>query len=222
MLKNLDAEIRDHIEHETQENVDRGMSPELARREALRKFGNIARTNEDARYVWRHIWLEQLLQDILHGCRMMRRDPGFTLIVIATLALGIGATTAAFSVANAVLLRPLDCPHPEQLVWLANYEPNLKRDTVYLPDYSAWRSSAQSYSAMAGYSGMQAGMVTPSGAVQVTGAAIAGDFWKLTGSRLALGRPFDPGEEGQVALTWDLFSARVWRRERSDREPGIG
>ncbi len=138
---------------------------------------------------------------------MMRRDPGFTLIVMATLALGIGATTAAFSVANAVLLRPLDYPHPEQLVWLANYFPDLKRDTVYLPDYLEWRSSAQSYSAMAAYSYWQAGMVTPHGGTQVTGAAIAGDFLETsaTGTRLALGRPFDPQEEGQVALTWDLF-----------------
>ena len=205
LLENLDDEFRDHIERETQENIQRGMAPAEARRAALRKFGNIARTREDVREVWGYLWLEQFLQDVLYGCRMMRRDTGFTAIVIATLALGIGASAAAFSVAHAVLLRPLDYPHPEQLVWLAGYEPIFKRDMVFMTDYFAWRKSAQSYSAMAAYSYQQSGIVTHHGATEVTGVAIAGDFWKLTGARLLLGQPFDPDEPGQIALTWDLF-----------------
>ncbi len=202
---NLDDEIRDHIERETQENIERGMPAEEARNAALRKFGNITRVKEEARAVWRHAWLDQLLQDVRYAARMLRRDPGFAAIVILTLALGIGMTTAIFSVVNAALLRPLDYPRPERLVWLAGYEPNLKRDWADLSDFYQWRAQAKSYTAMAAYEYQEATLVTSAGGYRVTGVLTGGDFWAITGARAALGHLPAPDQQGAIVISWDLF-----------------
>jgi putative ABC transport system permease protein len=106
MSRELDEEIREHIARETQDNVDRGMSPEAARRAAMRKFGNVTRAKEEAWEIWSIVWLEQLLQDFRLGLRMMYRNPGFTAIAVFTLALGIGASTAIFSVVETALIEP--------------------------------------------------------------------------------------------------------------------
>jgi transcriptional regulator len=121
LLEGLDAEIRDHIERETRVHVERGMPPEEARLAAIRRFGNAARAQEETREVWSRAWLDQAWQDIRFTARALLRFPGFTAIAIATLALGMGMTTAVFSVFNSVLLRPLEYPSPERLVWIGNY-----------------------------------------------------------------------------------------------------
>ncbi|MCW5978038.1 MAG: ABC transporter permease [Bryobacteraceae bacterium] len=205
MLDGLDAEIRDHIRRETEENIERGMAPEEARRAALRKFGSVTRVNEETREVWSWVWLEQLLRDARDALRMQWRNPGFTLVIVVTLALGIGMNTAIFSVAHAVLLKPLDYPNPDRLVWLADYDPNIKRDIVSLNDFYEWRDHAQSYAAMAAYGYQQATLSGPGYGSQVTGVAVAGDFWTLAGAQPAMGRLFAPGEQDAVVLAWDLF-----------------
>ena len=106
-LENIELDIRDHIERETEDNIERGMPPEEARNAALRKFGNVTRVAEDTRAVWSVVWLHQLIQDVRYGSRMLRRNPGFTLVVIVTLALGIGMNAAVFSfVDKQIATRP--------------------------------------------------------------------------------------------------------------------
>lgn len=146
-LKNLDQDIRDHIERETLANIERGMSPEDAREAALRAFGNITRVIEQTREVWRVLWLEQLWQDIRYGLRMLLRNPGFTAVAILTLGLGIGMNTAVFSVVSAVLLRPVGYPNADRLVWLGDYDANLKRDIVNSLDFVDWRAHVVGFAA---------------------------------------------------------------------------
>ena len=114
-LDSLDDDIRDHLERETQDNIDRGMSPVDARAAAIRKFGNVALIKENTRAVWVPVWFDQLTQDLRYAARTMRRQPGFTVAAVAMLAIGLGLVAGGYTVFNGVFIRGWNLPDNDRL-----------------------------------------------------------------------------------------------------------
>jgi hypothetical protein len=199
-LDGLDEDIRDHIERETEDNIDRGLAPDAARDAARRQFGNVALAKENTRAVWIPVWLDQMLQDGRYGLRMLRRAPSFSAIVVLTLAVGIGLSTAAVSVVNAVLVRPLSYPHAERLFWLSTYDDRAKGDDeVVVPsEFAAWRDQATSFERLAGFFIDSEPVDVGTEFVQARVAGVTDGFWGLSGARFALGGPPRPGGDGVV------------------------
>src|SRR5438270_6503894 len=218
MLEELDQDIRDHIEKETQDNIERGMPPEEARYAAVRKFGNVTRVVEETREVWSWVWLEQLVQDIQFGLRMLRKSPGFAAVVILTLALGIGANTAIFSLIDAVMLRALPVENPSQLVllkWSARNSPNIHgymnsgdcplnvmpgAANPYGCSFSEpmFREIAQTdiFSATTAFANANQLNLTGNGpATVINGQLVSGDFFRTMGLKSAVGRLFEAADD---------------------------
>ena len=197
-LDTLDDEIRDHILRETEENIARGMSPDEAYTAARRAFGNVMLTKEAARTTWIPVWWDHFLQDIRYGLRLCVRAPGFTIVVVLTLALAIGLNTAVFSVVNAVLVRPLAYPNAERLVWVAPYNERGQDDVVMSPDFVAWRDHATVFDRLVGFFTNAEPIDVGDEVVQARVAAVTDGFWDLTGASFALGVPPASGQEGVV------------------------
>jgi predicted permease len=213
MMDDVDQDIRNHIEIETQDNVGRGMSPEDARHAALLKFGNVSRVKEDTREVWSFVWLEQLLQDIRYGVRMLHKNPGFTAVAVLTLALGIGANTAIFSVVYAVLLKPLPYAHSEQLFTVFQ---KLSNDATSATGFSYanledLREQNHVFSEVAGSQHHQLTLTGQGDAAVVNASVVTGDFFTLFAEKPLLGRLFFPEDDKPGAPAVTILSENLWR-----------
>jgi predicted permease len=203
MLDDLDQDIRDHIERETQDNIDRGMSPDEARYAAVRKFGNVTRVKEETRDVWSIVWLEQLLQDTRLGLRMLRKSPGFTAVAVLTLALGIGANTAIFSVINGVLLSPLPYKDPKQLVVIKEHDS--------LPNVRDIQRQTRAFSQGGGINVEPMDYTGGTEPVQVRVGQIDAAFLETLGAQPMLGRIISPGEDVQGGPRLAMVSNHFWQ-----------
>src|SRR5579863_7664490 len=213
MLENLDQDIRDHIETETQDNIARGMPPEEARYAALCKFGNVTRVKEETREAWSSVWLEQLLQDIRFGLRMLGRKTGFTAVVVLTLALGIGANTAIFSVVYAVLLKPLPYPNPSQLftAFQANTQQGIAETGCSYPNFEEWRAQNHVFSELAGIGAHQLTLTGRGDPTVVNTSVVTPELFALLDVQPLAGRVFSHQDGEQGAPPVVLVSEDLWR-----------
>lgn len=223
--RELDAELGSHLDHAIEENLRRGMSPREARRQALLRFGNIARTREAYRSQRGLPWLETLGFDLRYALRRLRKSPGFTLTVVFTLTLGIGAVTAVFSVVQGVLLHPYPFRDPGRVVVLretvrelekispllpVNYlhYANLKKNTHTLDDAAIFQNDGFSVSVDPSPS---AGSSDETAHPRETeGLNVSPGFFSVLGTEPILGRTFtteetQPGKDHVVVLTWPAW-----------------
>ena len=200
----LDEELRFHLDTEVEYLVARGWSAEGARHEALRTFGDVDAFRRDCRSAdQRRIGRAQrqetfavLAQDLRFAFRSLRRQPAFTAIAIITLALGIGANTAIFSVVNGVLLKPLPYRDPKQLVMVWQTIPGSDRPLVSYPNYLDWRERQRAFEDIAVYNPFPGFTMTGQGDAQdINGSLVSGNYFQLLGMHAALGRLIAPRDD---------------------------
>ena len=193
--RELDAELRFHFEQQVEDNVRDGMSEDEARRVARAQFGGLDHVKEDCRDARGTRWVEETAQDLRFAGRLLAKDRSFTLVAVITLALGIGANTAMFSVIESVLLQPLPYRDPDRMVWITenNVTANNNLAMVFGGDLQEWRSRAKSFDAL---SVLLTGDATMSGdePVQVRVACLSEGLTRLFGVAPVLGRDFLPQE----------------------------
>jgi putative ABC transport system permease protein len=221
--KRLDVELRFHIEHLIADLVGAGMAPEEARRRARLEFGGLDQVKEECRDIGCSHIIETLVQDLRYGLRQLRRNPGFTVVAVLTLALGIGANTAIFSVVNAVLLQPLPYRNPTRLVKIAETVQNRGAEnpiTVSAPDFVDWRDSNHSFEDMAAIMPGNFDIAAADLPGKIHGAYATPNFFAMLGVKPLLGRLFLP-DEGEMGRNFVLIlSYSVWQ-QRFGSDPNI-
>src|SRR5580658_1788259 len=224
----LEAELAAHLEMAIEENLERGLPPDEARRLALVRFGAVdvakdkhreARGLVEADIVLQEVKLDILWQDLKYTLRTLGRDPGFTIIAVLILALGIGANVAVFSVVNTLLLRPLPFPNSQQLVWIAPPPTKCGQScATYSTDaYDEFRQYSRSYQDVTGYfafSGPGNLSLNRGGApIPATSIDVIANFFQLLGVQPAMGRAFTADDARNGAAPVVLLSDPWWRRQ---------
>src|SRR5579864_942079 len=209
----LARELRDHLDLEADEQRAAGVSPEQASHAAHRALGNTLKIEEDVRAAWGFQWLEASAQDLRYALRMLRKSPGFALVAILTLALGIGANTAIFSVLDAVLLKPLPFHDPASLtmVWEDNPSHGLLHNTVAPPNLLHWERQNHCFSAMAAFVDLPVNLTGAGQPEQVDVEYVFPDFFSLLGVNPVLGRGFLPGEDQPGKSNVVVLSYGLWK-----------
>lgn len=207
----LDSELRFHLEQQTADYIASGMSPDEARRRARLDFGGLDQIKERVHAAHRGYLLETFLQDIRYGLRMLRKSPGFTAVAIITLALGIGANTAIFSVVDAVLLRSLPYPNANRLVILSEELPRAGGLNVSLPDFLDWRAQNRSFDEMAAFAPNSFTLTGAGEPTSVRAGFVSWSFFPLLGVKPLMGRTFTESEDKPGGTFVAVVSYSLWR-----------
>jgi putative ABC transport system permease protein len=213
--RELDEELRYHIEQQTEQNIRLGMNLEEARYKALKSFGGLEQAKEQSRDFRGVRWLEELWQDLRYGARILMKTPGFTLIAVLTLALGIGANTAIFSLVNAVLLRALPFPQPERImtIWAEAPADGIAKQSIAPGNYSDWKAQQTVFAQVAALTRSEMNLTGDGEPEKLEGfAVLEPEALEILGVKPAVGRLFLPGEYARGANKVVLISHGFWQR----------
>jgi len=221
--KELEKELLFHFDSRVVDLMHSGIAENEARRLARLEFGGIEQIKEACRERRGTLWLESTLQDVLYGLRQLRNAPGFTFAAVLTLALGIGANTAVFSVVNNVLLRPLPYKEPGRLVWPTLQFPKREMHTSFVPHptYFAWRDQNHVFSGIA--AAQPGGSFTLTGGgipERVRGTRVSASFFSVLETQLARGRNFTPEEDRPGGPHAAILTNGLWQ-SRYAADPSI-
>jgi hypothetical protein len=219
VLRDIEEEVRAHIEMETETNIKRGMAPDEARVRALKSFGNVSRNTELGYDIRGGGWLETLWQDLRYGARILLKNLGFTLVVILTLALGIGANTAIFTLVNAVFLQPLPVAEPARLMSVfGTDEKNRSAQTDYIPmswpNFKDYRDQNDVFTGMIAFQNIVLNFSGGGEPERIGGMIVTGNYFDLLGVKAAIGRAFlpeedrTPGTHPVVVLSYSAWQSR--------------
>ncbi len=216
--EDLNTEIQTHLDEAIRERMERGESAEQARLNAQREFGNVGLVKEVTREMWGWTARERWWQDLRFGVRMLRKNPSFTLIAVLTLALGIGANTAIFSVVNALVFNPLPYPEPEQLVWVTN---DFRGDEIIGSDvFLAFQAQSQSFAHLAAFGTGVANLPGEAEPLHVVRGTAS--LFPTLGVTPRLGRAFTADEDRPGALHVIVLSHEYWLRRFGGNPAAIG
>jgi hypothetical protein len=219
----LDSEVRYHLERQIEAKRAAGMSVEDARLATLREFGSVSLAKEESRDARGTLFLENTWKDFRYGLRTLRKNPGFTCVAVLTLALGIGANTAIFSVVNAVLLRPLPFPQSNRLVmvWATN-DSGSREDVASYPDFSDWKEQSRSFEGIAAFTNRTMTISDGNAAVLVRGIRPTPGFFELLGAQPEIGRTFRNEESDAGSAHVALLSDAFWKSQFAGRRDILG
>ncbi|MGC1414562.1 MAG: ABC transporter permease [Candidatus Acidiferrum sp.] len=208
----MDAELRFHMEAFAEDLIRAGVSREEAMRRARIEFGGIERVKEEGREARGGRIIETLLQDLRYGARMLRKSPGFTSVAVLTLALGIGANTAMFSLVDGILLRPLPFTAPQNLISITGTYPK--------GAFVALRDQMKSLDVAAYFEGHEFNLTGRGDPLRLSGVLVSAEFFNVLGARPELGRPFYPGEDQAGEDNYVILSHALWE-QRFNSDPSI-
>jgi predicted permease len=218
----LARELLVHLEHEEAENQRKGMAGDEARYAARRRLGGVSQIEEECRDTRRLNFMETLKQDLRYGLRTLLKSPGFTLVMLLTLALSIGATSAIVSVVNGVMLRKLPYKAPEQLVRFFLSSSSWPKFAVNPYDFRDFRARLDCFESMAAYTRANRQLGGKGEAIRVSGFAVTSGFFHVLGVRPAMGREFDRSDELAGKGNSVIISDRIWRTRLGSRRDVVG
>jgi putative ABC transport system permease protein len=220
--RELEEEMRFHLEMKAEENRAADLLLEEARYAARRQFGNQTLLREVSRDMWGFRSLETLAQDLRYGVRMLLKSKGFTIVVALTLALGIGANTAIFSVVNAVLLRPLPYPDSDRLVHIYRMQPPVERSPVAVPVYLDFAAQQQVFESFAAHNSQTFNLTDVDEAERIIGRRVTANFFAVFGASPKRGRFFLPTDDEAGSPLVAVISDGLWRRRFGGDDGIIG
>jgi predicted permease len=208
----LAGEVRAHLELAERDALASGLSPDQARRAALRAFGSIERMKEEHRDRRSVRWMDTLTKDVRHGLLLLRRDPGFAFVAVGIMAIGIGANTAMFSLMDAALLKPLPFPEPDRIVNVWEAPTPATRNGLTTLNFVDWKRLSKSFEALSAVRGLSAALTGTGGdPARLNGILVSADYFEVFGIKPALGRSFRAEDEQPGASPVVVLSRAVWQ-----------